>query len=142
MLTAIERPTTTAGIPMYDEIDDLLADWYDWQQSYRPKLGYGRADPACRDYRSRGTDSDDLADIAEARSRKVICEAVDACVSKLQLPARIAIQTEMRNRFVGARVWGSGRATEIGYVEAKDLLRPILEARDLIQPLVNTQKRA
>ncbi|WP_175740014.1 hypothetical protein [Burkholderia ambifaria] len=127
---------------MYDEIDELLADWYDWQQSYRPKLGYGRADPACRDYRSRGTDSDDLADIADARSRKVICEAVDACVSRLTLPARIAIQTEMRNRFVGTKVWGSVRQERMEYSEAKELLRPILEARDLIQPLVNHRKKA
>ncbi|VVE00353.1 hypothetical protein PIN31115_02071 [Pandoraea iniqua] len=131
---------------MSDEIDDLLEDWYDWQQSYRPKLGYGRADPACREYRSGWRESADLADIADAAARKRVCEAVDACVSRLDLQARIAIQTEMRNRFsevqtklrnsfAGAQVWRSIRLTgtiEDEYARAKRMLLPHLLERELV----------
>lgn len=109
---------------MNDAIDDLLEDWYDWQQSYRPKLGYGRADAACREYRAGWRESADLADIADARARKATCEAVDACVSRLDLPCRVAIQTEMRNRFAGADVFSSIRVGDLPehYARAKELL--------------------
>ncbi|MDN7894454.1 hypothetical protein QZM93_38295 [Burkholderia cepacia] len=119
-----------------DEIDDLLEDWYDWQQSYRPKLGYGGADPACREYRSGWRESSDLAEAADMRARKAVCEAVDACVSRLDLRGRVAIQTEMRNRVSGARSWSSIRLqTPLAdeYARAKEFLRPMFEARDLVE---------
>lgn len=139
MLATTEKHIAMTGITMRDdEIDELLADWYDWQQSYRPKLGYGRADAACRGYQSGWRESDDLADIAEANARKCVCEAVEACVSRLDLRARVAIQTEMRNRFSGAVAWSSIRLPgdlPDEYARAKAMLRPMFEAKDLIEGL-------
>lgn len=132
-----KAPTSHTGIVMHDEIDDLLVDWYDWQQSYRPKLGYGRADVACRGYQAGWRESDDLADIAEANARKHVCEAVEACVARLDLRARVAIQTEMRSRFSSA-VWTSirlGGELADEYARAKAMLRPLFEAKDLIEGL-------
>ncbi len=129
-----KAPTSHTGIVMHDEIDELLADWYDWQQSYRPKLGYGRADVACRGYQAGWRESDDLADIAEANARKRVCEAVEACVSRLDLRARVAIQTEMRSRY-SSPVWSSIRLPgELAdeYDRAKRMLEPLLLAADLI----------
>ncbi|WP_157639449.1 hypothetical protein [Burkholderia ubonensis] len=144
MLAELEPSTMKTGIPMRDEIDELLEDWYDWQQSYRPKTGYGRVSSAFRDHRARWQDSDDLADIAQERARKAVCEAIEACVSQLDLRARVAIQTEMRNRFSGAKTWSSIRLPgTLGdeYARAKEMLRPMFEDRDLVDPLVNPSKR-
>jgi hypothetical protein len=133
---AMLEPSQT-GCAMRDEIDELLEDWYDWQDSYRPKLGYGRAEPACRGYQTGWRDSADLADIADDRARRLTCEAVDACVSRLDLRARIAIQTEMRNR-LGAAVWSSMRlpgTLEEEFARAKRLLAPMfLDARLIDEP--------
>ncbi|MCA8026426.1 hypothetical protein [Burkholderia cepacia] len=117
-----------------DEIDGLLEDWYDWQQSYRPKLGFGGADPACREYRAGWRESNDLADAADARARKAACEAIDACVSRLDLPCRVAIQTHMRNRFSGADVFSSMRVEDLDdhYQRAKRLLQPMFEAAGIL----------
>jgi len=124
-----ERIAGRPGIAMDNEIDALLEDWYDWQQSYRPKLGFGRADSACRGYQSGRRESVDLAEIADERVRRLTCETIDACVSQLDLTARIAIQVEMRNRFSEARVWSSNRipvGQDEAYKRAKGMLEPIL----------------
>lgn len=118
------------------EIDELLADWYDYEASYRPKLGYGRVDSAFRDHRSRWQESEDLADRAQENARKAVCEAVGACVQRLDLRARVAIQTEMRNRFSEADVWSAFRLPgplDEEYARAKKLLAPLLIERDLIE---------
>lgn len=119
---------------MRDEVEELLEDWYDWQRSYQPKLGFERVDPACRGYTPRRRDSADLADLADERARRLTCETVDACVSKLDTAARIAIQTEMRNRFSGAKVWSSIRLDNAWeeYQRALRLLEPLLVACRLI----------
>lgn len=137
LATTEERHATTTGIAMRDdEIDELLADWYDFTLSYRPKLGYGRSDAACHGFRAsrQWEDIDERTDRAEAALRKRTCEAVEACVMRLDLRARVAIQTEMRNRF-SSNVWSSIRlpgdlASE--YARAKEMLRPMFVAKDLL----------
>jgi hypothetical protein len=134
-LRTLEPQNCNAGIAMRDEIDELLEDWYDWQQSYRLKLGFERVDPACRGYQSGWRESADLADIADERARKILCEAADACIQKLDLRARVAIQTEMRNRFSDGSVWSSVRlpgALNDEYLRAKRMLEPHLLACRLI----------
>ncbi|MCA7085836.1 hypothetical protein K7G19_19795 [Cupriavidus sp. DB3] len=123
-----------------DAIDDLLVEWYEYEDSYRPALGYGRADPACRNYRpGRYRDSDELAELAERSARRQVCEAVGDCVRRLELRHRIAIQTVMRNWLSGATVWRAGRLNgedpEAIYAEAKRALAPLLRARSLIEAL-------
>lgn len=125
---------------MHDEIDELLVEWYEWQSEYRPKTGYGRVSSAFRDYRGRWADSEDLADRAQAAARKAVCEGVDACVSRLELRARIAIQTEMRNRLSGSKVWSSirlPRTLDEEYARAKRLLEPMMMDSGLIDEPCN-----
>lgn len=136
--------TCISGNIMRDEIEELLEDWYDWQQSYRPKLGFERVDPACRGYEPRRRDSEDLAYLADERARRLTCETVDACVSKLDTAARIGIQTEMRNRFSGVHVWSSMRLDNAGeeYQRALRLLEPLLYACRLIDRACKPDKSA
>lgn len=123
---------------MHDEIDELLQDWWWWSHESPPVKGYADCAAGFNEYRSGWRDSADLADAAEDRARDAISEAVDACVASIDLRARIAINTEMRNRFSAAKVWSSIRlpapiADE--YARAKELLRPLLEDRLLVEPL-------
>lgn len=126
------------GCVMSDEIDELLQDWWWWSHESAPVKGYADCAAGFSEYRSRWRDSADLADAAEDRARDAISEAVDACVSQIDLRGRIAINTEMRNRFSRASVWSSIRlpgAPADEYARAKDLLRPMFERRLLIEPL-------
>lgn len=136
-LSTIE-PTTTTRYAMHDEIDELLADWWWYCHESAPVKGYADCAAGFSEYRSGWRDSADLADAAEDRARDAISEAVDACVASIDLRARTAINTEMRNRFSGAKVFSSIRlpgpiAEE--YARAKELLRPAFEARFLVEPL-------
>lgn len=138
MLATTEKRIAMTGITMRDdEIDELLADWYDFTLSYRPKLGYGRTDAACNGFRAsrQWEDIDERTDRAEAALRKRTCEAVEACVMRLDLRARVAIQTEMRNRFSGAVAWSSIRLPgdlDDEYARAKRLLEPLFVTANLI----------
>lgn len=124
-----------------DEIDVLLADWWWYCHESTPVNAYPDTAAGFGEYRSGWRDSADLADAAEDRARDAISEAVDFCVASIDLRARIAINTEMRNRYSGAKVWSSLRLDRLDgdlgqeYERAKTLLRPALEARFLIEPL-------
>lgn len=132
------EPTTRRPMTANDEIDELLAEWWWWCRESAPVKGYADCAAGFSEYRSGWRDSADLADAAEDRARDAISEAVDACIASIDLRARIAINTEMRNRFSGAKVWSSVRvqgSLADEYVRAKELLRPALEARFLVDPL-------
>jgi hypothetical protein len=138
-LATLEPRQTGCAMSDDDEIDELLIEWYRWQSEYQPKTGYGRVSPAFRDYRGRWADSDDVADRAQAAARKAVCESVDACVSRLDLRGRVAIQTEMRNRLSGAISWSSIRLPgplDEEYLRAKRLLQPMFLDRRLIDERV------
>lgn len=138
MNLATHKQTEHTGCLMNDEIDELLADWWWWSHESAPVNSYPDCAAGFSQYRSGWRDSADLADAAEGRARDAISEAVDCCVASIDLRARIAINTEMRNRFSMAKVWSSVRLEgnlESEYARAKELLRPALEARFLIEPL-------
>lgn len=137
MHLATLEPTHT-GYAMSDEIDDLIAQWWWWSHESEPVKGYADTAAGFGEYRSGWRDSADLADAAEDRARDAISEAVDFCIASIDLRARIAINTEMRDRFSDARVWSSIRLPDTivnEYDRAKRLLRPALEARFLVEPL-------
>lgn len=121
-----------------DEIDGLLCDWWWWSHESAPVDGYADTAAGFGEYRSGWRDSFELADAADDRARDAISEAVDFCISSIDLRARMAINTEMRNRYSAAKVWSSIRlAGDLAgeYARAKALLRPGLEGRFLIEPL-------
>ena len=113
---------------MLDEIDSLLWDWWRWQDSYAPALGYPQASASCRDYRPRYRDFEDDIDTLALRT---VGEAVDRAVDRLPAPCRVAIHTEMRNRAVGVAVWSSARPAT-SYDDALHALAPLLRASGLL----------
>lgn len=137
-LATLEPVQTGCVMHADDQIDVLLADWWWWSHESEPVKGYADCAAGFEEYRSGWRDSADLADAAADRARDAISEAVDFCISSIDLRARVAINTEMRNRYSGAQVWSSIRLPgpiEDEYARAKDLLRPALEARFLVEPL-------
>jgi hypothetical protein len=120
-----------------DKIDELLMDWYEWQRSYTPNLDYGRADPACRDFRisRQWMDFEDLNAEVEANQRAYIGKIIDPMIQKLDMRCRLAINTAMRNFGAGATVWVNPRHADTqdeDYERAKLVLCPKLVASGLL----------
>jgi hypothetical protein len=125
----------------YDEIDDILFDWFKYSQSYQPALGYGRADSTCRDFTisRQWMEYDELSEIVDHKLREGIAKAVEPMIFELTLRQRMAIQTAMRNMEAGRDVWTNPRypgTQEWDYKEAKEALRPKLFAKGLLKTLV------
>jgi len=134
------EPTHT-GYAMSDEmdkIDELLLDWYEWNEAYTPPLDYGKAEPACRDFRisRQWMDYDDLNAEVEWNLKAAIGKVVDPMVQKLNLRARMAINVAMMNFQAGFSVWGNPRypdAQPEDYERAKAILCPQMVAAGLIE---------
>lgn len=122
-----------------EEIEDLLAIWYDWSQAYKPALGAPPASPFARLAKSSEANyhADDAAEIADERINSDLAEQVDLCIDELPgVKYRAAIDTSMRNKR-GPAVWRSGRHSieeqhQI-YQEAKGLLMPLLRKRGVMR---------
>lgn len=137
MLAIADRKMTQAGIPMYDEIDDVLYAWYKWADGYHEVRGHSGADPTCRDFRAsrQWMDYNDLNDLVDYQLQKTKGELIDPLIQKLSLRHRVSINTAMRNMDCGASVWSSPRnpATQgYDYREAKEILRPKLASLGLV----------
>jgi hypothetical protein len=129
----------------FDEIDDILYDWFKFSQSYQPALGYGRADSTCRDFTisRQWMEYDELSEIVDHQLREGIAKAVEPLIFELTLRQRMAIQTAMRNMDAGRTVWTNPRYPETqerDYAEAKELLRPKLFAKGLVKSPVTRQE--
>lgn len=112
-----------------DAIDELLLDHYEWQAGYEPKLSYGSADPACRDFRisRQWMDYDDLNDEVERNLKAAVGRVIEPMVQKLDTRYRLAINTAMRNFMAGHTVWVNPRHPETqeqDYARAKAILCP------------------
>jgi hypothetical protein len=121
-----------------DRVDELLYDWYTWQDSYTPLLDYGGAEPACRDFRisRQWMDYDDLNDEVEANQRSYVGKLVEPMVQKLDMRSRLAINTAMRNFGAGVTVWINPRhadTQDADYARAKAILYPQLVAAGLLE---------
>ncbi|TDY26284.1 hypothetical protein B0G81_6794 [Paraburkholderia sp. BL6665CI2N2] len=120
-----------------DLVPDVLLDWYEVQDSYRPKLGFDRATRNSKDFRisRQWMEENDLDDDIDAQLRAGRAEVVEKCVASLELQFRVAIQTEMRNRLAGASVFANGRSSgqhETDFRAACALLKPMLAAHGLL----------
>ena len=122
-----------------DEIEDLLAIWFDWSESYRPALGAPRASPFARMAPSTSIEHDpaDAADAADERINAKLAEQVDLCIDGLPgVQYRAAIGMSMRNKR-GPAVWRSNRRNieeqHHVYQQAKELLMPLLRKRELMR---------
>lgn len=120
-----------------DDIDAVLIEWYEWSESYRPAIGYGRADPSFRRCRSsrQWMTYDDLSNVVDSQLRAATGKAVEPIIQALALPHRIAVMTAMRNFAAGAVVFQNPRSPETqegDYTEAKRLMFPKLIAKGLL----------
>jgi hypothetical protein len=141
-----------------DRVNDVLSDWYEYEKTYRPKLGFEpRAAMSSGFQSSRQWDqseSDDGIDEALSAARAQI---VADCIDKLEPRLRIAIQTEMRNRSAALQVEmrnlaaGASVYRDVRHVEANPadfraavaLLIPMLTAHGLIdKKLAGCKNRA
>lgn len=121
-----------------DEIDHVLTEWYEWSQSYRPAIGFGRADSACRDFKisNQWMTYSDLSDLVDYQVKAGIGEAVDPIVLALDVRWRIAVQTAVRNFAAGAAVFINPRFPETqhqDYANAKTFMLPKLIAKGVIK---------
>jgi len=121
-----------------DRIDELLLDWYSWQEGYTPNLDYGGADPACRDFRisRQWMDYDDLDAEVERNLKAAVGKIIEPMVQKLDTRYRLAINTAMRNFLSGSAVWVNPRypqTQEQDYARAKAILCPQMVLAGLIE---------
>lgn len=120
-----------------DRIDELLLDWWEWSQGYNPGTGYQAFDSTSAQYRSSNQwlTPGDLYDEVEQALKKAHGRAIEPMILKLDLRARIAVNTAMRNFASGADVWSSVRAddNDAEYVRAKAILCPQMVLAGLLE---------
>lgn len=119
-----------------DRIDDLLLDWYEWSEGYNPRTDYQAFDGTCAQFRSsrQWMDFEDLDAEVEWQRKKSVGRAIEPMILKLDLRARVAINTMCRNFSDGADVWSSVRVSDLDaeYARAKAILCPKLVAAGLL----------
>lgn len=122
-----------------EEIEELLAIWYDWSQSYRPALGAPRASPFVRlaPQSNIEHDPEDAAARADERINANLAEQVELCIDQLPgIQYKAAINLSLRNKR-GPAVWRNPRQTTEEshriYQQAKELLMPMLRKRNVMK---------
>lgn len=109
-------------------VDELLVEWHDWTDSYRPALGVDRVSASCREARS-SRQYDDSTEASCGRLHVNEMQSVAFCVYQLPTAQQVAIGIEMKNRRSAARVWRSDAADT--YENAVDAIRPLMRRRGL-----------
>lgn len=90
------------------ELDQILSDWHEWAQAYKPARGFKNRALVVGDYLiSRQYDSDNGALDQELDNKTM--ETVDFQISELQEPYRSAIHCEAKNIHAGNEVFISPR---------------------------------
>lgn len=127
-----------------DRIGDVLAEWYEYEDAFRPKLGYERRSSSCNFQISRQWDESDHDDRVDDDLLAARARAVAECIEKLDTRFRVAIQTEMHNRNVGRSVYRNPRNPETQAADfnaALAILAPMLAARGLIEKKIADKKK-
>ncbi|RQZ17248.1 hypothetical protein DIE15_12300 [Burkholderia sp. Bp9031] len=122
-----------------DRIDELLLDWYEWSQGYNLGVGYQAFDSSTAQFRSsrQWMEYEDLNEEVDWQLKKTVGKIIEPMIQKLDLRARVAINTEMRNFSAGAEVWSSARLghgsnIRAEYERAKAILCPQMIAAGLL----------
>lgn len=120
-----------------DKIDELLLDWYEWSQGFNPGTGYSAFDSTCAQFRTsrQWMDYEDLDAEVEWQRKKSVGKVVEPMILKLDLRARVAVNTECRNMAGGAHVWSTVRLNDqhAEYSRAKSILCPMMVAAGLVE---------
>lgn len=119
-----------------DRIDELLRDWWEWSLGYNAGTSYRSFDSTCAQFRTsrQWMKDDELDDEIEWSRKKAVGRAIEPMILKLDLRARIAVNTMCRSMSDGAQVWSSVRVDnlEAEYARAKSMLCPMLVAAGLV----------
>lgn len=132
MYTANPAPPRASALRDYpfDALDELLYDWFLWEQAYSATRGYSSVDKTCAGAASsRQWETTDA--ILEDGVFAWQMQQLNACIDELSGDHQLAIRVEMMNR-KGPAVWRNPRAPvrqHIVYPQAKEALRPILHRR-------------
>lgn len=121
-----------------DDIDQILLDYHIWSQTSHLPLGYGSADPTCRDFRTsrQWMTLDELGEEVDSKLRAQVGRLVEPIVMKLGVRERIAVNTACRNFEAGFAIWRNpiaGADQETDYERAKLQIRPKLYAVGLLR---------
>ena len=108
--------------------DELLVEWHDWADHYRPDLGAGRVSASCREARS-SRQYEDSTEASCGRLHTNEMQNVAFCVYQLPTSQQMAIGLEMKNRRSRVRVWRSEHADT--YVNALGAIRPVMKKNGL-----------
>lgn len=108
--------------------DELLVEWHDWTDSYRPALGVDRVAASCREARS-SRQYEDSTEASCGRLHLNEMQSVAFCVYQLPIPQQVAIGIEMKNRRSRAKVWRSEHGDS--YENSLSAIRPIMKKRGL-----------
>jgi hypothetical protein len=119
-----------------DRIDELLLDWWEWSLGYNTGTNYQAFDSTCAQFRTsrQWMDDEDLDAEIEWSRKKAVGRAIEPMILKLDLRARIAVNSMCRSMSDGAQVWSSVRVDnlEVEYARAKSMLCPMLVAAGLV----------
>jgi len=126
-----------AGEPMTqdesEQIERLLAVWYDYENAYRPALGAPRVSVSCRDHEAgevhdTGADRDDKLD-------RLTAEAVGSAIDELPYMQRAVIGVHCRNIRAPVAVHRNPRIEDqhAAYQGAKEALLPKLRRKGLVK---------
>lgn len=91
------------------KLEQYLEIWFEYERSYRPRLGAPRVSTYCRGSQSSEVNSD--KDEAEYRYERMIAEAVSACMDELPWQQRVAITVRCEAKKTGASVIRNPRMT-------------------------------
>lgn len=122
-----------------DRIDELLCDWHEWSMGYNPGTGYSAFDSTCAQFRTsrQWMEYEDLDAEVEWQRKKAVGKVVEPMVMKLDLRARMAVNTACRNFSDGSKVWSNARLSENEqdreYARAKAILCPMMVAAGLVE---------
>jgi hypothetical protein len=122
-----------------DRIDELLLDWFEWSQGFNPGTDYSSFDSTCAQFRTsrQWMEYEDLDAEVEWQRKKAVGKVIEPMVMKLDLRARMAVNTACRNFSDGAAVWSSIRLSagdqQAEYERAKSILCPMLVNAGLIE---------
>jgi hypothetical protein len=108
--------------------EELLVEWHDWTDSYRPALGMDRVSASCREALS-GRQYEDSTEASCGRLHNNEMQSVAYCVYQLPIAQQIAIGIEMKNKTSRAKVWRSESADT--YENALIAVCPIMRRRGL-----------
>lgn len=120
--------------------DELLLEYHDYSDNWRPALDVPGASAACRQAKS-SRQWEDSTEASCGGLHKSQMEAVEFCLDQLPQPIRNTIQQEMKGRADRRDAWrerGSHKVwrqrdvfPSIAYVDARSLLIPIMRRRCL-----------